>query len=175
MNLREEIKKGYVAITFNKKSDGTKRTIIGTTRQEVLKENNAVPKGNTERKPDPGNIIRVYCPLEAGGWRSVDENTIINIEKVSDDEMKSLIEKREEEMKEKNKKKEIFQAFLEKNDKVLAKFEKANGELREMICTRKDVEIKKEAKGLSVRVFDLEKDAERTINTERLKEYEVYE
>ncbi len=175
--ITEMLHEGYAKVTFTKKSDGKERVFIGTQKKQIIEENKMTPKGTgKDRKPDPENIVRLYCPLESGGWRSFDVDTVNNIEKISDKDVEILISEREEKKRILGKKIDEFKTFLEKNEQVEIKFVKANGDDREMICTRKDVEEDpKPTKTFdTVRVFDLEAEKWKSIKYGRLISYEKY-
>lgn len=175
--ITELLHEGYAKITFEKKSDGQKRVFIGTQKKQIIEEKKATPKGTgKDRKPDPEGIIRLYCPLESGGWRSFDVDTVIDFESISDKEVEIMIYEKEEQKKKLMKKIEKFVDFLENNDKVEIVFTKANGDEREMICTRKDVsEDPKPSKVYdTIRVYDLEADKWKSIKYKRLISYEKY-
>ncbi len=113
--VKEMIKTDFVKFRFIKKSDGKEKTMIGTTKQEVLIENNSVPKGEGNTKPDPENIIRLYCPAESGGWRSIDFDTIIEFSKSSEEEVNKQIAENKRLYEEKMKKIQEFIKTLTEN------------------------------------------------------------
>lgn len=89
-NLKEELSKGVVAFTYEKK-DGTHRDAYGTRNLDIVKMvDGTMPNGNgTERT---GTIP--YWDMEACGWRSCKEDSVLEVRKtMSQDEYRELLTK----------------------------------------------------------------------------------
>ena len=65
--LKEKLKQGVYEFSYIKK-DGSIRSARGTTNLDILKQNNAEPKGTSEKQNSDLNIR--YYDLDSRGCRS---------------------------------------------------------------------------------------------------------
>jgi len=176
--LKRKLQEGYVKVRFIKKTDNEEKVMIGTTKQEVLIENNSVPKGNSsvERKPDPENIVRMFCPAEAGGWRSIDVDTLIEVTDSNKEEVekeiaenKRLYEERQKEIKE-------FLEFITEN-KCEVVYNKKGEKIREIFTLIENIvpeDTKPSKSSTSLRLFSLETEKYMTIKWGDVIGYKKY-
>ena len=175
--LKEMVKEGYVKVKFIKKMDGKEKTMIGTTKHEVLVENNSVPTGEaSERKPDPENIIRLYCPAEPGGWRSVDFDTIIEFSKSSEEEVNEQIAENKRLYELKMEKIQKFIKTLTEN-KCEVVYNKKNGHVFEIFTLNPEIvpeDDKPSKSSTTIRVYSLEKDKYISLKWDDIVGYKIF-
>lgn len=176
-DLKEMIKEEYVKVKFIKKTDGKEKTMIGTTKHEILVENNSVPTGQaSERKPEPENIIRMYCPAESGGWRSVDFDTIIEFSKSSEEEVNEQIAENKRLYEEKMEKIQKFiESLLENKCEVV--YNKKDEQIFEIFTLNPEVvpeDDKPSKSSTTIRVYSLEKDKYISLKWDDVVGYKVF-
>lgn len=94
---KQKVKSALYGLFFNeivsfsfKKKDGTLRESFGCLDEQVLEQNNALPKQksqdeNTEKKPIPLNLFK-YFDTEKKAWRSFNLDTLNEVFQVKFDD-----------------------------------------------------------------------------------------